>query len=79
MFFLFGLTTREQLQFTGQSSCRYCGQFAPQQVVQRKTKLSVFVIPLLTLKRTRLQRCTRCGGTSRISGSEQRALASAAF
>lgn len=76
MFFLFGLTTREHPQFTRTASCRYCGQFAPQHVIQRKTKLSVFFIPLLTLKRTRLQQCTNCGGTSRISGSEQRTLAS---
>lgn len=75
MFFLFGLTTREQLRFTRSASCRYCGQFAPQQVVQRKTRLSVFFVPLLTLKRTRVQVCTNCGGTSRISGSEEHALA----
>lgn len=75
MFFLFGLTTREHLQFTRSASCRYCGMHAPQQVVQRRTKLSVFFIPLITLKKTRLQVCTNCGGTSTISGSEQRALA----
>ncbi len=75
MFFLFGLTSREHLQFTRSATCRYCGMFAPQQAVQRKTKLSVFFIPLITLKKTRLQICTNCGGTSRISGTEQRALA----
>ncbi len=75
MFFLFGLTTREHLQFTRSADCRYCGRHAPQQVIQRKTKLSVFFIPLVTLKKTRLQVCTNCGGTSRISGSEERALA----
>lgn len=75
MFFLFGLTTREHLQFTRAASCRYCGRHALQQVFQRRTKLSVFFIPLITLKKTRLQVCTNCGGTSRISGSEQRALA----
>ncbi|MCU1632343.1 MAG: hypothetical protein JWM61_995 [Micrococcaceae bacterium] len=75
MFFLFGLTTRENLQFTRSATCHYCGLHAPQQVILRKTKLSVFFIPLLTLKRTRLQVCTNCGGTSRLSGSEQRALA----
>ena len=75
MFFLFGLTTREHLQSTRSASCRYCGRFAPQQVVQRKTKISVFFIPLLTVNKTRLQVCTNCGGTSRISGAEERALA----
>ena len=75
MFFLFGLTTREHLQFTRSANCRYCGQHAPQQVIQRRTKLSVFFIPLITLKKTRLQVCTNSGGTSSISGSEQRALA----
>lgn len=75
MFFLFGLSTREHLQFTRSATCRYCGQHAPQQVIQRKTKLSVFFIPLLTVKKTRLQVCTNCGGTSSISGSEQQALA----
>ncbi|TKV29167.1 zinc-ribbon domain-containing protein [Arthrobacter sp. NamB2] len=75
MFFLFGLTTRENLRFTRSATCRYCSMHAPQQVIERKTKLSVFFIPLLTLKKTRLQVCTHCGGTSRISGSEERALA----
>ena len=75
MFFLFGLTSRDQLQFTRSASCRYCGMFAPQQVIQRKTKLSVFFIPLLTLKRTRVQAYTNCGGTTRINGMEERALA----
>lgn len=75
MFFLFGLSTREHLQFTRSATCRYCGQYAPQQAVLRKTKVSVFFIPLITLKKTRLQVCTNCGGTSRMSGSEQRALA----
>ena len=75
MFFLFGLSTREQLQFTRSALCRYCGLHAPQQAILRKTKVSVFFIPLLTLKKTRLQVCTNCGGTSTMSGSEQRALA----
>ncbi|PPB48772.1 zinc-ribbon domain-containing protein [Arthrobacter pityocampae] len=75
MFFLFGLTTREHLQSTRSASCRYCGVFAPQQLIQRRTKLSVFFIPLLTVKKTRLQACTNCGGTSRLSGMEERSLA----
>ncbi|WP_043442158.1 MULTISPECIES: zinc-ribbon domain-containing protein [Arthrobacter] len=75
MFFLFGLTTREHLQSTHSASCRYCGRFAPQQVIQRRTKISVFFIPLLTVKKTRLQACTNCGGTSRIDGAGQRTMA----
>ncbi|MBG6225433.1 DNA-directed RNA polymerase subunit RPC12/RpoP [Arthrobacter sp. CAN_A2] len=75
MFFLFGLTTREHLQSTRSASCRYCGMFAQQQVIQRRTKISVFFIPLLTVKKTCMQVCTNCGATSRISGLEERALA----
>ncbi|WP_434994740.1 zinc-ribbon domain-containing protein [Arthrobacter sp. Ld5] len=74
MFFLFGLTTREHLQSTRSASCRFCGMFAPQQLILRRTKISVFFIPLLTVRTTRLQVCTNCGGTSRISGMEERAL-----
>ncbi|MHA7283209.1 zinc-ribbon domain-containing protein [Arthrobacter sp. TMS2-4] len=75
MFFLFGLTTREHLHSTRSASCRFCGRFAPQQLIQRRTKISVFFIPLLTVKKTRLQVCTNCGGTSRINGMAERALA----
>ena len=79
MFFLFGLSTRENLRFTSSAACRYCGMHAPQQVIERKTKLSVFFIPLLTVSRKRLQVCTNCGGTSAIGGAEERALADQAF
>ena len=79
MFFLFGLSTRENLRFTSPASCRYCGMHAPQQVIERKTKLSVFFIPLLTVSKKRLQVCTNCGGASGISGAEERALAGQAF
>jgi ribosomal protein L32 len=79
MFFLFGFSTRENLRFTRSAVCRYCGMHAPQQVIERKTKLSVFFVPLLTVSKKRLQVCTNCGGASTIGGAEERALADQAF
>ncbi len=75
MFFLFGLTTRERVLFSRSASCHFCGRFAPQQVLQRATKFTVFFIPLLTVRKSRLLVCTNCGGASPLSAQQQRAMA----
>ena len=75
MFFLFGLTSRERMLFARNATCHFCGQYVAQRVLQRRTKLTVFFIPLLTVNRKRLMVCSNCGGSSKLSAGQQRAMA----
>lgn len=76
MFFLFGLTSRERTLLARTATCHFCGQYVPQRVIQRRTKLTVFFIPLLTLRRKRLMVCSNCRAVSKISAGQQKAMTS---
>jgi hypothetical protein len=50
MFFLFGLRSKDHLVGTQVMNCEICGWQAPQQVLRRTTKFTLFFVPLFPVK-----------------------------
>jgi len=53
MFLLFGLRTRDRLIATRVMTCDVCGYSAPQALVERTTKFTLFFVPLFPVRRSR--------------------------
>jgi hypothetical protein len=53
MFLLFGLRTRDHLVGTQVMTCEVCGLSAPQALVKRTTKFTLFFVPLFPVQRGR--------------------------
>ena len=53
MFLLFGLRTKDHMVSTHMMTCEYCGWEAPQSVLRRSTKFTLFFIPLFPVKPSR--------------------------
>lgn len=53
MFLLFGLRTRDRLITTRVMTCDVCGYDAPQVLVKRTTKFTLFFVPLFPVRRSR--------------------------
>ena len=67
MFLLFGLRTKDHMVATRTMTCELCGWEAPQSVLRRSTKFTLFFIPLFPVKRaTYLRECTHCGAGRRV-------------
>lgn len=67
MFLIFGTTRRDRVLAVVHFVCTYCGVAAPQQVIERATKISLFFIPLFTVGRRHSVVCTNCGGDTPLS------------
>ena len=73
MFLLFGTRPILRHLTTVRAGCPYCGRTVPQEVFQRATRLTLFfVLPLLTFGRAYVNRCTNCGGETRLTAAEAR-------
>jgi hypothetical protein len=61
MFLLFGLSTRDRVVGTQARTCQVCGYTAPQTVVKRTTRFTLFFVPLFPVRpgRTYLE-CGHC-------------------
>jgi zinc-ribbon family len=53
MLLLFGLRTRDHLIATRVMPCEVCGYSAPQALVQRTTKFTLFFVPLFPVRPSR--------------------------
>ena len=72
MLVIFGTTVRDRVLDTVRFICTFCGVDAPQELVERATRLSIFFIPLLTLGRRHEVVCTRCGGATSLTKDQAR-------
>jgi len=62
MLLLFGLGTRDRLIARHVLTCEVCGYNAPQALVKRTTKFSLFFIPLFPVRPSRsFLECGHCG------------------
>ena len=61
MFLLFGLSTKDRVIGTRVQTCQVCGYEAPQTLVKRSTKFTLFFVPLFPVRpgRTYLE-CHHC-------------------
>ena len=53
MFLLFGLRTRDRMIATRVMMCEVCGYTAPQALVRRTTKFTLFFVPLFAVRPSR--------------------------
>jgi hypothetical protein len=67
---IFGANSSLQLLAVVAFVCGRCHTHAAQRVIQRATKLSVFFIPILTLRRSYYVECTNCGRTTTIDRAQ---------
>lgn len=67
MFLLFGTSLRDQVLTVVHFVCTACGVAAPQHVIERATKISVFFVPLFTVGRRHSVVCTNCGSVTTLT------------
>ena len=61
MFLLFGLRTRDDVVGRRVTTCEVCGYDAPQTLVRRTTKFTLFFVPLFPVRPSRSYlECARC-------------------
>lgn len=70
MFLIFGTTLTETIVNVVAFVCGICGRDAPQQVIKRSNRLSLFFIPLFALSSHYINRCTNCGGETALSAAQ---------
>lgn len=67
MLLIFGTTLRNKVLVVVNFLCHFCGRHAPQNVIESATRVSVFFIPLFTIRRQYAVTCSNCGGTTPLS------------
>ncbi|MGO4533387.1 zinc-ribbon domain-containing protein [Leifsonia sp. 2MCAF36] len=70
MLLIFGSTIHETLVNVVAFVCGYCHVHAPQNVVKRSNRFTLFFIPLFSFSTSYVNQCTNCGAETRIT-SEQ--------
>jgi predicted RNA-binding Zn-ribbon protein involved in translation (DUF1610 family) len=67
---LFGVRTTAAVRATVVFVCHFCGFAAPQRVVERRNRLTLFWIPLLTVSRSIVNVCDACGREVPLSAEQ---------
>ncbi len=67
MFLLFGLSPKEQLLVSVAFVCHFCGRNAPQHVIKRSNRFSLFFIPLFSVATRYFNECSNCGGVTQLT------------
>jgi hypothetical protein len=67
MFILFGTTVKSRVLAVVVFACRFCDKTVPHQVEEHATKATLFFVPLVTLRKRWLDRCSNCGGLTELS------------
>jgi hypothetical protein len=55
-------------------ACALCGHPGPQPAVRRRTRFTLFFVPVLPLRSRVEARCPACGATRRLSTDDARRL-----
>jgi len=70
MLLIFGSTIRETLVNVVAFVCGYCQVNAPQNVIKRSNRFTLFFIPLFSFSTRYVNQCTNCGSETALT-SEQ--------
>lgn len=73
MFLLFGLSTRERVRAQQQMACEVCGWTAAQSLLERRTRFTLFFVPLFPVKPSRY--LLVCGHCRRVRDVDSRVAA----
>ena len=68
MFLLFGTSVRETIINVVTFVCGYCSVRAPQNVIKRSNRFTLFFIPLFSFSTKYVNQCANCG---RLTGLTQ--------
>ena len=79
MFLLFGTRASETILTVVTFVCGYCQTSAAHRVFQRRTRFTLFFIPLFTVSTSYFVDCSHCGGTTKLTKEQaDRSVARAA-
>lgn len=78
MLVIFGLSHKERPLGLVALGCTACGHPGPQSLVHRRTRFTLFFVPVLPLRSRLEARCPHCGTTRTLSSGEARRLGAAA-
>lgn len=67
MFLIFGSRPVHSILFVVSFVCGHCGVAAAQRVVRVQQKVTLFFVPLFSLKTSYFVECSHCGKTTRLS------------
>ena len=74
MLVIFGLSRKEWPMGLVRLGCPVCGHAGPQSLVRRRTRFTLFFVPVLPLRSRLETRCPMCGTTRTITRDEARRL-----
>lgn len=74
MLVIFGLSRKERPLGLIALGCTVCGHPGPQSLVHRRTRFTLFFVPVLPLRSRLETRCPQCGTTRTITRTEARRL-----
>lgn len=67
MFLLFGTRASETVLTVVHFVCQFCGHAAPQRVMKRTNRFTLFFIPLFSFGSSFLVECSNCGGATGLT------------
>lgn len=74
MLVIFGLSRKEWPLGLVALACAVCGHPGPQSLVRRRTRFTLFFVPVLPLRSRLEARCPACGTPRQIARDEARRL-----
>jgi hypothetical protein len=72
MLLIFGTTIRETLVTVVSFVCGYCRVDAPQNVLKRANRFTLFFIPLFSFSTRFVNQCTNCGAETAVTAEQAR-------
>ncbi|MEF2979287.1 zinc-ribbon domain-containing protein [Subtercola sp. YIM 133946] len=70
MLFIFGSSVSQTIVNVVTFVCGYCNTTAPQQVIRRRSRFTLFFVPLFSYSTTYLNQCTNCGTLTGLTAEQ---------
>ncbi|WP_172582640.1 zinc-ribbon domain-containing protein [Subtercola boreus] len=72
MLLIFGSRISEAIINMVTFVCGYCHQQAPQNVIKRSNRFTLFFVPLFPFSTKYVNQCTNCGGLTELTADQAR-------
>ena len=70
MLLIFGSRVTESIVNAVAFVCAVCNVRAPQQVIKRANRFTLFFVPLFSFSKKHINRCTNCGAETQLSAEQ---------